>query len=285
MADDTLRVGFVGIGDQGGPIAHMIHRAGFPTTVWARRPEATKPFAAEGIATVASLRELGANCDFIGVCVTDDTACEQVILEQGMLDDIADGTIIAIHSTIHPDSSRRIAEQAEPRGARVLDAPVSGTSSGAWAATLVIMVGGDVEVLDRCRGVMAAYGTPRHLGEVGSGQYAKLVNNLCAMSNLALARDAIELGVQFGTDRDAIVDILRNGTARSFSMEFLATRGAELDRYAEQQPGDRVNIMNKDLELVDALIESTGADPGGFGVLLEYMKGSQGISTRRNTSG
>src|SRR5262245_54651495 len=150
MADDTLRVGFVGIGDQGGPIAHMIHRAGFPTTVWARRPEATKPFAAEGIATVASLRELGANCDFIGVCVTDDTACEQVILEQGMLDDIADGTIIAIHSTIHPDSSRRIAEQAEPRGARVLDAPVSGTSSDLATVASLRELGANCDFIGVC---------------------------------------------------------------------------------------------------------------------------------------
>src|SRR5215470_17195027 len=100
--DEKTRVGFVGIGDQGGPIATMIHRGGFPTTVWARRPEALEPFVADGMATAPSLRDLGASNDLIGICVSDDRACEEVILEGGMLDDVRPGTVIVIHSTIHP---------------------------------------------------------------------------------------------------------------------------------------------------------------------------------------
>src|SRR5262249_5281786 len=120
----TTRVGFVGLGSQGGPMARRIVDAGFPTTVWARRPDATAAFAGTGAAVARDLVALGAASDVLGVCVVADADVEQVLDgPDGALAGMAAGGIVVIHSTVHPDTCRRL--QRRHPALAILDAPVS----------------------------------------------------------------------------------------------------------------------------------------------------------------
>ena len=124
-ADRTPRVGFVGLGSQGGPMARRIVDAGFPTTLWARRPASLEPFGDTAASVAASPAELGAACDVLGVCVVDDAGVDEVLRgPDGALASMADGSVVVVHSTVHPATCLRLQEDFPDL--HVLDAPVSG---------------------------------------------------------------------------------------------------------------------------------------------------------------
>jgi 3-hydroxyisobutyrate dehydrogenase len=121
------RVGFIGLGSQGGPMARCIVEGGYPLTLWARRPESVEPFGDAAATVVGTPAEVGAASDVVGICVVADADVEDVALRpDGVLAGMAPGGVVAVHSTIHPDTCRRLAEQAAGRGVAVVDAPVSG---------------------------------------------------------------------------------------------------------------------------------------------------------------
>jgi 3-hydroxyisobutyrate dehydrogenase len=188
-----MMVGFVGLGSQGGPMARRIVEAGFPLLLWARRPEALAPYRDTSAQLVRDLAELGARSDHVGVCVLDDAGVREVV--GALLSTMRAGSRIAIHSTIHPDTCIALAKQAAEREVAVIDAPVSGGGHGAAAGTLTVMVGGDVAAVDAARPVFETFsGLISHLGGVGAGQFAKLVNNSLMAANMALADAALGAG-------------------------------------------------------------------------------------------
>jgi 3-hydroxyisobutyrate dehydrogenase len=122
------RVGFVGLGSQGAPMARRIVDAGFPTTLWARRPATLEPFADSAAAVAANPAELGAACDVLGVCVVDDTGVDEVLRgPDGALASMGDGSVVIVHSTVHPATCLRLQEDFPHL--HVLDAPVSGAAT------------------------------------------------------------------------------------------------------------------------------------------------------------
>src|SRR5438093_3735174 len=126
------RVGFIGLGSQGGPMARRIVEGGFPLTIWARRPELVEPFADTPASVASTPAELGAASDVVGICVMGDADVEDVLLrDDGVLLGMAAGGVVAIHSTIHPDTCRRVADEAARRDVAVIDAPVSGRGGAA----------------------------------------------------------------------------------------------------------------------------------------------------------
>ena len=139
-------VGFIGLGSQGGPMARRIIEAGYPVTLWARRPGTLEPFADTAAKTAGSPAELAAASDLVCVCVRDDADTEEVV--DAVLGGLAAGGVIAVHSTVHPDTCRRLAERAQARGVRLIDAPVSGGAPAAEAGRLLVMAGGDEETVD-----------------------------------------------------------------------------------------------------------------------------------------
>jgi 3-hydroxyisobutyrate dehydrogenase-like beta-hydroxyacid dehydrogenase len=255
-----MRIGFIGLGSQGGPMARRIVEAGYPTTLWARRPDTLAQYADTAAGYAATPAELGAASDLVCLCVTGDDDVRAVIAgEDGVLSGMAAGSIIAVHSTVHPDTCRRLGEQAAAHGVQLVDAPVSGGGFAATKGNLLVMVGGDDDTVQRCTPVFATYGDPiAHLGPLGSGQVAKLLNNLLFTANLATAADTFALGRALGVDPAQLGQVITHGTANSFALGRVADSGGTLDRLAAHAGG----LLRKDVRLVGELADQAGSDPG-----------------------
>lgn len=228
MSPETTRVGFVGLGSQGGPMARRIVDAGFPTTLWARRPESLEPLADTSATVAPSLRELGAASDVLGVCVVDDAGVDEVLRgPDGALGPMADGAVVIVHSTVHPATCLRLQEDFP--ALHVVDAPVSGGGLKAASGELVVMAGGPAEVVDRCRPVLETFGDPvLHLGPLGSGQEVKVLNNTVFAAQLALAAEVFELAAARRLDPEAVAAVLAGGSGRSYAAEVVAGGGYDL---------------------------------------------------------
>jgi 3-hydroxyisobutyrate dehydrogenase-like beta-hydroxyacid dehydrogenase len=248
---DVTRVGFIGLGDMGGALAARIIGAGFPTVLWARRPEALTSFSGPTVEIAGTPAELAAMVDLIGICVWDDKAVWEVVGgRDGVLAGCRPGTVIAIHSTVETDTCLELAEAAAEQGVVVLDAPVSGGRDVALTGKLVVAVGGDKEVLERSRPVLASFGDPViHLGPLGAGQLAKLVNNALLAANLALANDALRLAASRGLQPDAMAQVLRHGSGRSFALD-VAVAG----RSSAEIRDRAVPPLSKDVRCLNAVL-------------------------------
>jgi 3-hydroxyisobutyrate dehydrogenase len=241
----AIRVGCIGLGSQGGPMARRIIEAGYPVTLWARRPATLEPFAATSAKTAGSPAELAAASDLVCVCVRDDADTEEVV--EAVLGGLAAGGVIAVHSTVHPDTCRRLAERATAGGARLIDAPVSGGGPAAEAGRLLVMVGGDEETVEFCRPVFASYGDPIvHLGPVGAGQVTKLLNNAAFTAHLGVAVSLLALGRSLGVDQLRLADVISHGSGRSFALERVASAGGSLARIGEHAG----HLLRKDVQLI-----------------------------------
>ena len=248
-------VGFVGLGSQGGPMAQRIIDEGFATTVWARRAEQTEAFASAGARVATDLVELGSVSDVLCVCVVADADVDAVLRgPQGALAGMAPGGIVVLHSTVHPDTCRRL--QADFPQLGVVDAPVSGGGHKAATKELLVMVGGDADTFARCRPVLETFADPLvHLGPLGSGQEAKLLNNAVFAAQLGLASDAFTIAVERGLDPRALATVLRAGSARSYAAELVA--GDHHLAGMAQLAGD---LLAKDVGIVTGLLAP--AQPG-----------------------
>jgi 3-hydroxyisobutyrate dehydrogenase-like beta-hydroxyacid dehydrogenase len=263
MAGLKMRVGFVGLGSQGAPMAQRIIAAGFATTLWARRAATLAPFADSGAGVAASPRALAAASDLVCVCVVDDADVEQVLGgDDGVLSGLERGSIVAIHSTVHPDTCRRLAARAAERGVVLLDAPVSGGPTAASAGGLLVMVGGSADALARVQPVFATFGDPvLHLGPVGSGQVAKLLNNLVFTAHLGIASKIFDVAAALGVDRAALGRILVGGSARSYGLELGTQFGCTVAPLGTHAGA----LLRKDVGLAAALAHAVSVD---LGVLL-----------------
>lgn len=255
-----MRVGFIGLGSQGAPMARRIVEGGYATTLWARRPESLEPFAGTTAAVADTPAELGRASDLVCLCVVGDADVEEVIHgENGLLAGLQPGGVIAIHSTVHPDTCRRLAEHCADHGVSVIDAPVSGGGPAAEAGTLLVMVGGDEDVVQKCRPVFDTYADPVvHLGGTGSGQVTKLLNNLLFTANLGTAATALALGEQLGVSAGRLAEVVCRGSSNSFALNSIRGSGGSLDRLA----GMAGALLRKDVRLVADLAQQAAAMPG-----------------------
>jgi 3-hydroxyisobutyrate dehydrogenase-like beta-hydroxyacid dehydrogenase len=161
----------------------------------------------------------------------------------GVLAGAREGTVIAIHSTVLPETVREAEKAAATRGLMLVDAPVSGGRDTALSGGLVVAVGGDEAAVERCRDVFASFGAHViHLGPVGTGQFAKLINNSLLAANLALADDAIALAQSLEIEPTALAEVIRNGSGRSFGFEV-----ALLTRASAEARTQTANALRKDV--------------------------------------
>ncbi|RBM21992.1 6-phosphogluconate dehydrogenase [Prauserella sp. PE36] len=255
-----MRVGFIGLGSQGAPMARRIVDAGYEVTLWARRPASLEPFAGTAAKVAGSPAEVAAASDLVCVCVVSDADVEEVTYgENGVLARLREDGVLAVHSTVHPDTCRRLAERAGARGVAVVDAPVSGGGPAAAEGTLLVMAGGDEAVVERCRPVFETYGDPVvHLGGLGAGQLTKLLNNLLFTANLATASSTLALGRALGVDPRRLGEVVAHGTANSFALGRISAAGGTLDRIAAHAGA----LLRKDVGLVAELASADGAAPG-----------------------
>ena len=251
-----MKVGFIGLGSQGGPMARRIIEGGYPTTLWARRPATLAPFADTSAKVAESPAELAAASDLVCLCVVGDADIDEITGgEHGLLAALKPGSVIAVHSTVHPNTCRELAKKAGSRGVSVIDAPVSGGGPAAAEGRLLVMVGGDADVVARCRPVFETYADPVvHLGELGSGQTTKLLNNLLFTANLATAATTLSLASALGVAPDRLTEVVSRSSGNSFALNALGGIGG-LDRLA----GVAGTLLQKDVRLVVDLADQAGA--------------------------
>ena len=216
-----MRVGFIGLGDQGAPMADAIAEAGHELHVWARHQKTLEPY--QGRAVIEeSVTDLARAVDHVGICVGNEADVASVLHTRGLLAALAPGSVVAIHSTIAPESARRFAAEAASYEIGLVDAPVSGGRKAAEARRLLVMVGATPELFEKALPVLTTYGNPvRLLGPVGAGQQVKVLNNLLMNANLTNAHLVLELGRHLGISRAELRELLLHASARSFALEAL----------------------------------------------------------------
>ena len=255
------RVGFVGLGVMGLPMARNLTSAGFRVSGWARRPEAVELGRAGGIEMRPSLAEVAAASDVVITMVTTSEDVVDVATgEGGLLESMAAGSVLVDMSTVAPEVSRRVAAAAASHGVGFLDAPVSGGSFGAEQGTLTIMAGGDPAVLERCRPIFAALGDPDrlfHTGPVGSGEVVKLVNNMLVGSISAATLEALLVGVRAGVSLKTLVDVVSVSSGGSVQLTGQLAKRALVGELA---PGFATDLLVKDLRLAADLASENGQD-------------------------
>lgn len=248
------RIGFIGLGDQGGPMAARIAAAGMPLMVWARRTEVLTPHVANGAIAAASIAALGAACDHVGLCVVDDAGVRAICAE--LIPAMKPGSRIAIHSTVLPATCEDLAAQASSRGIGLIDAPVSGGGAGATARTLTVMCGGDEAVFEACKPVIETFsGLIVHLGPIGSGQRAKIINNALLAATMGLAQAALDAGEALGCERKALSELIKASSGRSYGFEIFS-RLPSPTAFSQGAP-----LLTKDVGLLRAVLpDHPGAD-------------------------
>lgn len=243
----TTHCGFIGLGSQGAPIARRMIDAGFPTMLWARRAETLAPYQDTPATFASTIEGVGASADHVGICVVNDDDVREVCGR--LIPVMKPGSIIAIHSTIHPDTCRDVARAAKDHGISVIDAPVSGGSPAAEAGVLTLMLGGDEQVIARAMPVFQSFGKLIiRLGDVGAGQHVKLINNSLLVANLGLAYVALEAGKLLEIDKASLVELLLASSGRSFALEVMG----RMESPAGFRHGGA--LLRKDLRLLSELL-------------------------------
>jgi 3-hydroxyisobutyrate dehydrogenase len=248
-----VNLGFIGLGNMGTRIVTSQLEAGFGMTLWARREASLEPFAGTEAKAASSPAEVGAASDVVGICVWDEHDVDQVLLgDDGVLAGLRPGGSVAIHSTISPSACARLQAEAASRGCLLVDAPVSFVGT----PKLLVMVGGETEAVEACRPALDAAGDPvLHLGPIGSGQIAKLVNNTMLAATIGIGDSALDLGADLGLDRGALLTALSSGSARGTWSVFAAPRPA-----AAGMSGRTGEWARKDVSLTVELAQEAGLD-------------------------
>lgn len=240
-----MRVGFIGLGAMGRPMALHLHNAGHDLHVWARRPESGVGLPATLCATPA---ELGRRCAVVFTIITSSADVEAVALgPDGLIEGMAPDSVLVDCSTIAPDAARRVAAELAGKGIHMLDAPVSGGAQGAIDATLAIMAGGDAVVLERVRPLLDCLGKRIvHIGPNGAGQVAKACNQMIMVAAIEAAAEAMRLAAASGVDCAKVHQALAGGSAASRVLDVMGERMVRRDFAA----GIEARLHHKDFGLV-----------------------------------
>jgi len=250
----TETAGFIGVGSQGGPMAHRIVDGGIPLVVWARRPDVLEAYTAKGAAAAATVAELGARCDHVGICVVNDA--DVLSITDQLIPAMKPGSRIAIHSTVLPETVAALEEQCSAGGIALIDAPVSGGSPAAEAGVLTVMCGGRQEAFDAALPVFRTFGKLIVLlGPAGAGQRAKIINNAMLSANMGIAMAALEASASLGINRAQFVELIKASSGRSMGFEVFA-RLPSPAAFATGAP-----MLLKDINLLKAVLpDHVGAD-------------------------
>jgi 3-hydroxyisobutyrate dehydrogenase-like beta-hydroxyacid dehydrogenase len=247
----AVSVGFIGVGNMGNPMAGNVLKAGFPMTVFDKNPQAMANLVGAGAKGATSAPEVVERSEVVLTCLPASPDVEALYLEPGGLVERARPDMILIDlSSVLPSTPRRIEPRARERSVHFLEAPVSGGVSGARAATLAIMVGGDPQILERVRPLLEAIGPNIFsVGPVGAGNTVKAINNMMACVNSLAMMEGLALGVKAGLDPMTIYEVVKASSGGSKALERILT--AIVPR--NFQPGFKVQLMNKDLETFNTI--------------------------------
>jgi 2-hydroxymethylglutarate dehydrogenase len=263
-------VGFIGVGNMGNPMALNILKAGFPMTVYDKSPQAMENLLQAGARRAASVREVVEGSDIVLTSLPASPDVEAVYLEPGgLVESAKPGTLLVDLSSVLPSTPRKIEPRARARGVHFLEAPVSGGVSGARAATLAVMVGGDPELLTQALPVLRAIGPNIfHVGAVGLGNTVKAINNMLASVNALAMMEGLALGVKAGLDPMTIYEVVKASSGASKALERIPN--SLLPRHFE--PGFKVQLMNKDLETFNTIAKEVHVPVSFANVAQQYQQ-------------
>lgn len=255
-----MHIGFVGTGNMGRPMAENLLRAGHRLTVYDLDPAATAPLEAAGAARAPDLPALAREARVTCLSLPDAAAVEAAVLgaaaDAGLMAGARAGDVIFDLSTVEPASTRRLAGRVAAAGVRLIDAPVSGSVSGAAAGTLAVMIGAPAEAVAPYDALFRAIGTNVFcLGELGRGNILKLLNNYCALTNQAALCEALALADRLGIPRETVGQVLSKSSGASFVLDRKGKALAARDYRA----GFFIDLAWKDLGLALRLAEEAGA--------------------------
>lgn len=243
-----LKVGYIGLGLMGNPIARNILKAGFPLVVHNRSLAAVDQLVTEGAKSANSPAETASQVDVVFTNLPDSPDVEMVALgENGIIEGAHQGLIYVDNSTIKPATARKIAEGLSKEGVLCLDAPVSGGDIGAQKGTLAVMVGGPGEAVTKVMPVLEAMGkTITHVGESGAGQIAKCANQIMVAAQMTALGELLMLAKKSGADPEKVVEAIRGGAAQCWALDNKPQRLFA----GERSPGFKAYMQFKDLNIV-----------------------------------
>jgi 2-hydroxy-3-oxopropionate reductase len=252
----SKKIGFIGLGIMGGPMAANLVKAGFEVTGYNRSPERTEQLVAAGGRGAKDIAEAVREAGVVATMVPDSPDVQQVLAgEGGVFENAPRGALVIDFSSIRPDVAALLAAEGTERGFRMLDAPVSGGEAGAIEGVLSIMVGGAAGDFEAAKPVFDAVGkTVVHVGPAGSGQTVKAANQLMVAGHLELLAEAIVFLEAYGVDTEAALRVLGGGLAGSTVLQRKGT--AMLAR--DFKPGFRIELHDKDMGIVTAAARGAG---------------------------
>ena len=243
-----MKVGFIGVGNMGGPMCrNIVKKSNHQVTVFDLNPAAVKTCTDLGATAAKSVADVTRGADVVMTSLPMPKDVEAVTLgDNGILATIAKGQTYIDLSTNAPSMVKKIGAAMAAKGIAMLDAPVSGGTTGAEAATIAIMVGGDRQVFDDALPVLQSFSANViHMGGLGTGTVAKLVNNMLAFCNAAAAAEGLMLGVTAGLDPQKLIQVVTNSSGNSNAFKSLSERALA----GEFEPRFALNLAYKDLHL------------------------------------
>lgn len=266
MSEKIQQVGFIGLGNIGKPMAQSLLKGDAAVVVFDVFPEAAKSLVKAGATLAENIAQMAKSCDYIGICVRDDNDVINVFNE--LLPAVEKCKVVAIHSTVKPETIVALAEKAKPHGVQVLDAPISGGASGAANGTLCYMVGGDADALAFCREVLALSAKEIiHAGGLGQGMIAKLCNNLMTYAEFTAIYEALRLAKAAGLDKDVVMQVgAANGNITAQMTQFLGLHEFKphfSPEDFEKMAGGFAAVAEKDLSIALQQAERFGEELPG----------------------
>ena len=270
----AMKLGFIGLGIMGRPMALNLRRAGHALWVYGRRAETMKPLTEAGATACASPQEVAANADVSFIIVSDTPDVEQVILgDQGVIHGARPGSAVVDMSTISPAATRVFAGKLAQRGVEMLDAPVSGGEVGAVNATLSIMVGGKAKTFEKVKPLFEAMGKNIvHVGDHGAGQVAKACNQIVVSLTIEGVSEALTFARRNGVDAAKVRTALMGGSAGSKILEAHGKRILDNDF----KPGFTVKLHQKDLRIVIEDAHKLGIGLPGAALVAQHLNALMG---------
>lgn len=249
------KIGFVGTGIMGSPMASNLMKAGHHVQVWNRTPSKLKALENAGAVICNKLSQVGKNVDFLIAMLSDGQTCDDVLFgENGAVSELQQQSIVIVMSSIPVETAKHQNERCQSMGLRYLDAPVSGGENGAIHANLAIMVGGEEAVFEQAKSIFSAMGRAVLVGGAGCGELAKLVNQMIVASTIATVSEGLLLAEQGGADPFKVREALSGGFADS---PILQQHGERM-LHNQFKPGGAAKLQLKDTHTAIAYAESLG---------------------------
>ena len=257
-----MRIGFVGLGNMGSQIARDLAAAGHRMTLFDLDRAALEAFSESGARLAASVAEVAASSEIVGICVVDDEQVRDVVSGAGGLleSELEPGSIVMVHSTVHPSTIEELAEVASSARVDLIDVCVSAGAMGKSRLDRVAIVGSGADTYRRCADVLNEIGTPVLVGRPGTASRAKLLNNLLTTATVGTAEAALRIGERAGIDRRVLQRVFLSGSAASTPLSMMVRR--------PDSSSHRYRMLSKDFELAVSSLGSKAVEPDDFARIL-----------------